>query len=160
MFKFQFYIIHYLRINEQNEKVVSFCFLTITLCSCLLHVCKLKKKSHCDKTDDNDVKKTCYHIYKTNKLPLYETFSKILFRYPYSVYKHSIILFFQLWIIECAARGMNALTQKLRVIMIARNVFVSTIYNLPRPTAGVKVNKTTVLKGKRYGYFLKSTSTS
>lgn len=94
MFKFQFYIIHYLRINEQNEKVVSFCFLIITLCSCPLHVCKLEKKGHCDKTDDNDVKKTCYHIYKTNKLPLYETFSKILFRYPYSVYKHSIILFF------------------------------------------------------------------
>lgn len=49
---------------------------------------------------------------------------------------------------------MNALTQKLRVIMIARNVFVSTIYNLPRPTAGVKVNKTS-FKRQEIWLFLK-----
>lgn len=48
---------------------------------------------------------------------------------------------------------MNVLTQKLRVIMKARNVFVSTIYNLPRPTADVKVNQTTGPKG--HGYLLK-----
>lgn len=59
------------------------------------------------------------------------------------------------------ARGMNVLTQKLRVIMKARNVFVSTIYNLPRPTADVKVNQTSgFIRPKGHGYLLKNSYTS